>query len=202
MTRFLNGLNRDIADVVEMYQYVELQEMVHQAIKVEQQLKRRNILNMQEKGKDEAQRENVFNIRCLVEGKVCSMIIDGGSCTNVDSTTLVEKLNLQTLKHPRPYKMQWLNDIEEVKVDKQVSVPFAIGKYKDEVLCYVVLMEVGHILLGRPWQFDRKLTHNGYTNHFSFLYNEHKITLAPLSLNQVFDDQITMRKARQCEKSK
>ncbi|RDX64113.1 hypothetical protein CR513_57367, partial [Mucuna pruriens] len=44
MTRFLNGLNYDIIDVVKMYQYVELQEMVHQAIKVEQQLKRRNSL--------------------------------------------------------------------------------------------------------------------------------------------------------------
>ncbi|KAL0375512.1 UNVERIFIED_CONTAM: Transposon Ty3-G Gag-Pol polyprotein [Sesamum radiatum] len=41
MARFLHGLNRDIADVVEMHHYVELEEMVHQAIKVEQQLKRR-----------------------------------------------------------------------------------------------------------------------------------------------------------------
>ena len=38
------------------------------------------------------------------------MIIDGGKCTNVASTSLVEKLNLKTLKHPRPYKLQWLND--------------------------------------------------------------------------------------------
>ena len=40
------------------------------------------------------------------------MIIDGGSCTNVANTSLVEKLNLKTLKHPRPYKLQWLNDRE------------------------------------------------------------------------------------------
>jgi hypothetical protein len=36
------------------------------------------------------------------------MIIDGGSCTNVASTALVEKLNLSTLKHPRQYKLPWL----------------------------------------------------------------------------------------------
>ena len=42
MARFLHGLNREIADVVEMQHYVELTDMVHQAIKVEQQLKRRN----------------------------------------------------------------------------------------------------------------------------------------------------------------
>ncbi|KAJ9677795.1 hypothetical protein PVL29_022651 [Vitis rotundifolia] len=54
----------------------------------------------------EQQRENIFHTRCHINNKVCSMIIDGGSCTNVASTTLVEKLNLPTLKHPRPYKLQ------------------------------------------------------------------------------------------------
>ncbi|KAL2248275.1 UNVERIFIED_CONTAM: hypothetical protein Sindi_2679800 [Sesamum indicum] len=44
MARFLHGLNRDIADVVEMHHYVELEKMVHQAIKMEQQLKRRGLL--------------------------------------------------------------------------------------------------------------------------------------------------------------
>ncbi|KAI9154064.1 hypothetical protein LWI28_020487 [Acer negundo] len=41
MARFLNGLNRDIANVVELQHYVELNDMVHVAIKVEQQLKRK-----------------------------------------------------------------------------------------------------------------------------------------------------------------
>jgi hypothetical protein len=41
MARFLHGLNREIADVVEMQHYVELTDMVHQAIKVEEQLKRK-----------------------------------------------------------------------------------------------------------------------------------------------------------------
>ena len=54
----------------------------------------------------EQQRENIFHTRCHINNKVCSMIIDVGSCTNVASTTLVEKLNLLTLKHPRPYKLQ------------------------------------------------------------------------------------------------
>ena len=35
MARFLNGLNRDIANVVELQHYVELDDMVHMAIKVE-----------------------------------------------------------------------------------------------------------------------------------------------------------------------
>ena len=32
MTRFLNGLNWDIANVVELQHYVELEDMVHMAI--------------------------------------------------------------------------------------------------------------------------------------------------------------------------
>ena len=53
----------------------------------------------------EQQRENIFHTRCHINNKVCSMIIDRGSCTNVASTILVEKLNLPTLKHLRPYKL-------------------------------------------------------------------------------------------------
>jgi hypothetical protein len=32
------------------------------------------------------------------------MIIDGGSCANVDSDTFVKKLNLSCIKYPRPYR--------------------------------------------------------------------------------------------------
>ena len=63
-------------------------------------------LNVQVSEGEEAQRENIFHTRCRVQGKICSMIIDGGSCTNVASTTMVEKLGLPTSKHPRPYKLQ------------------------------------------------------------------------------------------------
>ena len=64
------------------------------------------------------QRENIFHTRCSVNKKVCSMIIDRGSYTNVYSNTLVDKLGLPLLKHLRPYKLEWLNDCGEVKVNK------------------------------------------------------------------------------------
>jgi hypothetical protein len=40
MARFLLGLNREIHNKVEMQHYVELEDMMHMAIKVDQQLKR------------------------------------------------------------------------------------------------------------------------------------------------------------------
>ena len=61
------------------------------------------------KGEKEEQRENIFHSRCTVQGKVCSLIIDGGSCTNVASSSMVEKLGLQAMVHPHPYNIQWLN---------------------------------------------------------------------------------------------
>ena len=81
-------------------------------------------------------------------------------------------MNLKTLKHPRPYKLQGQNDCGEVKVNKQVLISFSIGRYKDEVLCDVVPMHAGHILLGRPWQYDRRVTHDGYLNRYSFVINK------------------------------
>jgi hypothetical protein len=98
----------------------------------------------------------------------------------VASTTLVEKLNLPTLKHSRPYKLQWLNDCGEVRVDRQVLVTFSIEKYLDEMLCDVVPMHAGHILLERPWQYDRRVTHDGFKNMYSFVKEGKTIKLALL----------------------
>jgi hypothetical protein len=63
-------------------------------------------LNMHVKVDDsEGQRENIFHTRCHVHNKVCSLIIDGDSCTNIASTKLVRKLNLHTTKHSILYKL-------------------------------------------------------------------------------------------------
>ena len=55
---------------------------------------------------------------------------------------------------------------------KQVLVSFSIGKYHDEVLYDVVPMYASHILLDRPWQFDRRANHDGFKNCFNFMKNK------------------------------
>jgi hypothetical protein len=47
MARFLNGLNRDITNVVELQHCVDLEDMVHMATKVERQIKRRGSTRFQ-----------------------------------------------------------------------------------------------------------------------------------------------------------
>ena len=95
------------------------------------------------------------------------MIIDSGSCTNGVSVTLVKKLGLNTVQHERPYQLQWLNEYGVVRVNRQVMISFSVGKYKDEVLCDVVPIHATHLLLGRPWQFDRQAKHDGFKNMYS-----------------------------------
>ena len=107
-------------------------------------------------------------------------MIDGGSCENIISAEVVQKLGLKTLKHPKPYKLAWFKKGGEVTVLKRALVSFSIGaKYNDDVWCDVIDMDVFHLLLGWPWQFDRDVTHNGKTNTYSFMFEGVKIVLVP-----------------------
>ncbi|XP_048619971.1 uncharacterized protein LOC125590446 [Brassica napus] len=143
------------------------------------------------------QRENIFHTRCSIDHKVCSLIIDGCSCTNVASKYLVDKLGLVKTAHPRPYRLKWFNDETELKIAEQVVVSFGIGKYHDQVKCDVVPMQAGHILLGRPWQFDKETLHHGRTNIYSFTHHNKKHSLAPLSPQEVHDMQKAMAQSSQ-----
>ena len=40
-------------------------------------------------------------------------------------------------------------------------------------------MDAGHILLGRPWEFDRAVVHDGRKNTYSFMLKNIKVTLLP-----------------------
>ena len=51
-------------------------------------------------------------------------------------------------------------------------------------------MEACHILLGRPWQFDKKTMHNGLTNEITFTHKAKKFVLHPLFPSQVAEDQL------------
>jgi len=57
---------------------------------------------------------------------------------------------LPSISHAKPYKLEWLSANGEIMVNKQVLITFAIGKYKDEVLCDVVPIKATHVLLRRP----------------------------------------------------
>jgi deoxyinosine 3'endonuclease (endonuclease V) len=47
VARFLNRLSRDIANVVELQHYMELEDIIHIATKVDRQIKRRGTTRVQ-----------------------------------------------------------------------------------------------------------------------------------------------------------
>uniref|UniRef100_A0A2N9GE48 Reverse transcriptase RNase H-like domain-containing protein n=1 Tax=Fagus sylvatica TaxID=28930 RepID=A0A2N9GE48_FAGSY len=220
MARFLSGLNRDIANVIELQHYVEIEDMVHMAMKVERQLKRkgiarytsghiasqcpnRRVMIMRDNGEVMTESEDDSDgMPELVDASD-----DDGMVYPVTGESLVARRALNThikvddaeqqrenIFHTRCHvNNKWLNDCGEVRVDRQVLVTFSIGKYLDEVLCDVVPMHAGHILLGRPWQYDRRVTHDGFKNMYSFVKEGKTIKLAPLTPSQVYEDQLKLK---------
>jgi len=150
----------------------------------------RRLLRSQSCDLTQTQRENIFHTRCKVLNKNCSLIVDSGPCCNCCSTRLISKLSLTIISHPKYYKLQWLNEQGEIIVNQKVKIPFSIGDYCDEFLCDIIPMEAGHILLGRPWKFDKKEIHNGLTNEITLTNGRKKFKLVPLTPSQVVGDQV------------
>ena len=145
----------------------------------------RRVLSNQRRVKDQ-QQESIFHSCCTVEGKVCSLIIDGDSYANVISLSIIEKLGLQAMAHPHPYNIQWLNQSKGLQINSRCLISLSIGKnYRDELWCDVIPMDACHILLGHPWMYDRKVMHNGFLSTYSFSRGGKKITLTPLSPSEL-----------------
>ena len=98
-------------------------------------------------------------------------------------------------------KVQWLTDSGTLQVEHAVEVSFKIGAYEDTLECDVVPMSVCHLLLGRPWQFDRGVTHNSWTNQYSFKMKGKQYVLRPMSPSQVIaDKQATSQRGARSER--
>jgi hypothetical protein len=55
---------------------------------------------------EQNQRHILFQIKCVIKERSCRMTIDGGSCNNLASSDMVDKLALTTKPHPSPYHIQ------------------------------------------------------------------------------------------------
>jgi len=143
------------------------------------------ILSVQMSEAESGQQHNLFQTRAKVEDKVCKVIIDGGSCHNLASKEMVDKLGLKLLKHPHPSHVQWLNNSGSIKIAQRVKVPFKIGEYIDTMECDVAPMTVCHMLLGRPWQYDRLSLHCCRTNQYTIKWKGKELILKPMTPQQI-----------------
>ncbi|KAL9684526.1 hypothetical protein QQ045_021967 [Rhodiola kirilowii] len=120
---------------------------------------------------DEGQRKNLFKSHCSIMNKVRNLIVDNGSSENLVSQKLVDHLKLPTESHERPYALGWVSKGSQIRVTRTCKVPIAIGKYyREEVPCDVLDMDVCHVLLGRPWQYDNDVTYRGRDNVVLFAW--------------------------------
>ncbi|XP_076917600.1 uncharacterized protein LOC143577732 [Bidens hawaiensis] len=127
---------------------------------------------------DDWLKHNIFHSTCTILGKVCTFVIDSRSCDNLISEEAVRNLALKTESRSKPYKLQWLKKGGEVTVSKRALVSFSVGTtYKDDIWCDVVPMDACHLLLGRPWEYERSVEHNGHSNTYRFMFGGVKLTL-------------------------
>ena len=118
------------------------------------------------------------------------------------SMEMVEKLSLTTRPHPHPYYIQWFNNSGKVKVTRTVRVHFSISTYADYVDCAVVRMQACSLLLGRPWQFDKKSVHDGTNNHYTLVHKDNNINLLPMTPDSILKDDINRANKEKQEKNK
>lgn len=126
------------------------------------------------------QQTSLFSSTCTIKGKVYRFVLDSECSANVISEEAVRKLALKPEAHPHPYRLLWMQTESEVYVSKRALVSLSISAcYKDGLYCDIATMDVSHVILGRPWQYDPEVIHNGKMNNHSFLFQERKITLLP-----------------------
>jgi hypothetical protein len=73
------------------------------------------VLSAQMEKAEQNQQHALFQTKCVIKENFCRTIIDGGSCNNLASSDMVEKLALSTKPHPHPYNIQWLNNNGKAK---------------------------------------------------------------------------------------
>ena len=107
-------------------------------------------------------------------------MIDFGSSKNVISEYAVDKLGIARETHPAPYSLGWLHEDTTVWITQRALVSFSIGPYyKDRIYCDIAAMDISHLLLGRPWEYDQNIIHYGTDNTYQFTWDAHKILLLP-----------------------
>lgn len=112
----------------------------------------------------------LFQSLCTINGKVFTFLTDA-----------VHKLDLKDEPQSSLYKLAWLQQDNNLIITRRALITFG-SSYKAKMYCDIVPMNAYHLLLGRPWKFDRHVIHDCYLNIYNFTFANHKfvLKLAPL----------------------
>ena len=81
-----------------------------------------------------------------------------------------------------------------------MRLKFVVGDYNDTVICDVRPMDACHLLLGRPWQYDRRSTHDGRSITYSCWDNGRRHVLRPMFDKEILVDAKILQKKNTVEK--
>ena len=87
----------------------------------------------------------------------------------------MHKLGLKEEPLLNPYYVAWVTNTK-LKVDKQCLVTFELASLRRLlcVMCYPLWHMPCHIILGRPWIWDRNAHHAGHANTYPFVEGNNK----------------------------
>ncbi|XP_078445570.1 uncharacterized protein LOC144714663 [Wolffia australiana] len=116
-----------------------------------------------------------------INRKACKVIVDSGSCINAISDTMVTGLGYGMIEYPTPYNVSCI-DASSLPVKPQCRVQLKVSTYAEDVLCDVLPINVGSIILGRPWLYDHDFTLAERSNTCSFMYQGRRVTWHPYAM--------------------
>nr|GEW36159.1 RNA-directed DNA polymerase [Tanacetum cinerariifolium] len=203
IARFRGSLRTDISDVVYLQQYYSFHDVCRLALKVEKQLSAKQKTTTRFGSSSRAPKSATGPVR------VGPIKADPPALTGVSPTPTTSSL--------RCFKCQGIGHLKRDCPNKQVLtlIDKAAPLYdtEDEVETEVVYpdwaellvtcrmlntavipMDACHILLGRPWLYDRRVKHDGYRNTYTFKKDGVSITLAPLNPKDAPPDRVLISK--------
>jgi hypothetical protein len=128
---------------------------------------------IQPKGTEDWRRTTIFYTYIKYGDKGCKIIKDYGNCINALSSSSVSCLSLKFVPHPKPYNMSWVND-KSITIKERCLFLIKILDYHEEIWCDVIPIDVGHVILGRPWLYDLDITIFEGSNSYSFAFHGKK----------------------------
>lgn len=126
---------------------------------------------------DSWKRTAIFETKMNCGDTILRLVIDNGSSMNVISKSVVRLLNLKPVPYSTPIRVAWV-DKTSLTISEKSEV-LQLGAYYEKIWCNVLNMDVAHVLLGRPWLYDKNATNFGKDNTYVFTHNGKRIKLAP-----------------------
>ena len=106
------------------------------------------------------------------------VIVNTKSSINEVLSKVTERFRLKAIPHPHPFNVSYISSTA-LEVEQLCLVLVDFNLYKDKIWCDVVTLDVGQIILGRPWLFDKNVTIYSQSNMCQFSIKVRRFSYYP-----------------------